>query len=154
MNIPTRQLGTSGPVVPAIGFGCMGLSAYYAKPLPDVQRFEILDRALEIGETFWDTADVYMDNEDFIGSWFKKSGSRSKIFLATKFGNTQASDGTFIIRSDPTYIKSACEKSLKRLGIDFVDLYYCHRCDKVTPIEETVKAMVELKEYVLNLSST
>jgi len=102
-------------------------SAYYSKPLPDEERFAVLDKALALGETFWDTADVYFDNEDLLGNWFKRTGKRSEIFLATKFANTHEKDteGRYIIRSDAAYVKEFCEKSLKRLGVDCIDLYYC-----------------------------
>ena len=87
-----------------------------------------------------------MDNEDLIGKWFKKTGKRSDIFLATKFAVVSDAQGNVGARSDPQYVKEACEKSLKRLGIPSIDLYYCHRLDGITPVEETVKAMAELKE--------
>lgn len=98
-----------------------------------------------MGETFWDSADLYMDNEDLIGKWFKRTGKRDEIFLATKFGNLWK-DGQMTRRADPEYVKEACEKSLKRLGVPTIDLYYCHRLDGVTPIENTVQAMAELKK--------
>lgn len=124
----------------------MGLSAFYGKVEDDEERFKLLDRAHELGQTHWDSADVYLDSEDLIGKWFKRTGKRDEIFLATKFGNTWRPDGTMKIRSDPEYVKEACEKSLKRLGIETIDLYYCHRVDLETPIEKTVEAMVELKK--------
>lgn len=123
----------------------MGLSAFYGAPESDEARFKILDKAYEMGETNWDSADVYMDNEDLIGKWFKRTGKRDEIFLATKFGNV-VKDGQRIRRSDPEYVKEACEKSLKRFGIPTIDLYYCHRLDGVTPVENTVQAMAELKK--------
>lgn len=123
----------------------MGLSAFYGAPESDEARFKILDKAYEMGETNWDSADVYMDNEDLIGKWFKRTGKRDEIFLATKFGNV-VKDGQRIRRSDPEYVKEACEKSLKRLGVPTIDLYYCHRLDGVTPVEKTVQAMAELKK--------
>ena len=127
----------------------MGLSAFYGKPTPDAERFAVLDRAYELGELNWDSADVYMDNEDLIGNWFKQNpGRREKIFLATKFGNVFNEDGTREIRNEPEYVKEACAKSLKRLGIECIDLYYCHRLDGKTPIEKMVQAMAELKKYV------
>lgn len=124
----------------------MGLSAFYGKPESDEDRFKILDKAYDMGETFWDSADVYMDNEDLIGKWFKRTGKRDDIFLATKFANTMK-DGSMTVRSDPEYVKEACEKSLKRLGIPTIDLYYCHRLDRKTPVEKTVEAMAQLKKY-------
>lgn len=143
--LPTRQLGKNGPQVTALGFGAMGLSAFYGKPESDEDRFKILDKAYDMGETFWDSADVYMDNEDLIGKWFKRTGKRDDIFLATKFANTMK-DGSMTVRSDPEYVKEACEKSLKRLGIPTIDLYYCHRLDRKTPVEKTVEAMAQLKK--------
>ena len=123
----------------------MGLSAFYGKPESDEERFKVLDKAYELGETFWDSADVYMDSEDLFGKWFERTGKRDDIFLATKFGN-QMNDGKVVVRSDPEYAKEACEKSLKRLGIPTIDLYYCHRLDGKTPIEKTVEAMAQLKK--------
>lgn len=144
-KLPTRQLGKNGPHVTALGFGAMGLSAFYGAPQSDEERFKVLDRAYELGETFWDTADVYMDNEDLIGKWFKRTGKRDEIFLATKFANAWV-DGTMTQRNDPEYVREACEKSLRRLGVDSIDLYYCHRLDRVTPVEKMVDAMAELKK--------
>ena len=144
--LPTRPLGRNGPQVTALGFGAMGLSAFYGATEPDEQRFTVLDRAHELGQTFWDSADVYMDNEDLIGKWFAKTGKRSEIFLATKFANRVKPDGTREVRSDPDYVKEACAKSLQRLGVETIDLYYCHRVDRKTPIEKTVQAMKELKD--------
>lgn len=123
----------------------MGLSAFYGKPESDENRFKILDKAYEMGERFWDSADVYMDNEDLIGKWFERTGKRDDIFLATKFANIMK-DGSMTVRSDPEYVKEACEKSLKRLGIPTIDLYYCHRLDRKTPVEKTVEAMAQLKK--------
>lgn len=144
----TRQLGKDGPQVSALGFGAMGLSAFYGKAEADEERFKLLDRAYELGQTHWDSADVYLDSEDLIGKWFKRTGKRDEIFLATKFGNVWLPDGTRKIRSDPEYVREACEKSLKRLGVETIDLYYCHRVDLKTPIEKTVEAMAELKKCV------
>ncbi len=144
-KLPIRQLGKDGPHVTALGFGAMGLSAFYGKPESDEERFKVLDRVYELGETNWDSADMYADNEDLIGKWFKRTGKRNEIFLATKFANVFNPDGTMSVKSDPEYVKEACDKSLKRLGIDCIDLYYCHRVDGKTPIEKTVEAMVELK---------
>jgi aryl-alcohol dehydrogenase-like predicted oxidoreductase len=142
-QIPKRQLGENGPLIPRLGFGAMGISAFYGKPDPDSERFTVLDKCLELGETFWDSADIYQDSEDLIGKWFKRTGKRDEIFLATKFANV-IENGKMVSRSDPEYVKQACEKSLKRLGIETIDLYYCHRVDRKTPIELTVKAMAEL----------
>ncbi|KDR76498.1 hypothetical protein GALMADRAFT_210475 [Galerina marginata CBS 339.88] len=145
MALPTRIIGKDH--VTAIGLGLMGLSAFHGPNESDEERFKFLDAALEAGETNWDSADVYGDNEDLIGKWFKRTGKRGDIFLATKFGLT--SEG---INGTPEYVRSAAEKSLLRLGVDTIDLYYLHvgiartinRADKTTPIEITVGAMAEL----------
>lgn len=125
----------------------MGLSAFYGQAESDEARFKVLDRALELGETFWDSADMYMDSEDLVGKWFKRTGKRNEIFLATKFANKTlpGPNKSRTVDSTPEYCKEACAKSLSRLGIDCIDLYYCHRVDMKTPIEKTVQAMVELK---------
>jgi aryl-alcohol dehydrogenase-like predicted oxidoreductase len=145
--------GKNGPLVTSLGLGAMGLSAFYGKIDNDSERFKILDRAYDLGFRHWDTADMYGDNEDLIGAWFAKNPEkRADIFLATKFAAIVGLDG-ITIRSDPEYVHIACEKSLKRLGVATIDLYYCHRLDEKTPIEKTVKAMVELKMYDLSISS-
>ncbi|TVY51804.1 Aldo-keto reductase yakc [NADP(+)] [Lachnellula cervina] len=143
-QLPTRKLGKNGPEIVAEGFGLMGLSAFYGKPEPDEERFKVLDRALELGQTNWDSADMYLDSEDLLGKWFKRTGKREQIFLATKFGNKNV-DGVRSVDSSPGYAKEACARSLKRLGVEQIDLYYCHRVNKQVPIEKTVQAMVELK---------
>ncbi|KAK3079470.1 hypothetical protein LTS18_004786 [Coniosporium uncinatum] len=146
-TLPTRKLGKNGPQITALGFGLMGLSAFYGKPLPDEERFKVLDAAYEAGELNWDSADMYGDNEDLLGKWFERNpGKRQNIFLATKFANKVNPDGSRAVDSSPEYCKEALEKSLKRLGLPYVDLYYCHRLNKETPIEDTVKAMKELQE--------
>lgn len=104
----------------------------------------MLEHALNIGFTFWDTSDIYGDNEDLLGEWFKMSGRRSEVFLATKFGIDLKPDGSFSLNGKPEYVHASCEKSLKRLGVEYIDLYYAHRIDKNTPIEHTVAAMAEL----------
>ncbi|ORY15283.1 NADP-dependent oxidoreductase domain-containing protein [Clohesyomyces aquaticus] len=143
--LPTRQLGKNGLKVSALGFGAMGLSASYGKVEQNDARFAVLDRALELGSTFWDTSDVYADSEDLLKLWFERTGKRDKIFLATKFAVTKDKDGKPTVRSDAEYVKQACEKSLNRLGVSKIDLYYCHRVDKKTPIEQTVEALAQLK---------
>jgi aryl-alcohol dehydrogenase-like predicted oxidoreductase len=148
-QLPTRKLGKNGPEVTALGLGLMGISAFYGAPQPDSDRFAVLDRAYELGQTNWDSADVYLDSEELVGKWFARTGKRDEIFIATKFGNKREGEGINAKRSvdsSPEYVKQACEKSLKRLGIKTIDLYYCHRVDKKTPIEKTVEAMVELKK--------
>lgn len=141
-----RQLGKNGPRVSALGFGAMGLSIGYGATEPDEDRFKVLDRAYELGQTFWDSADVYGDSEDLIGKWFRRTGKRDDIVLATKFALTVQPDYTVSINSDPAYVKEACAKSLERLGVETIDLYYCHRVDGKTPVEKIVQAMVELKK--------
>ncbi|KAI9725892.1 MAG: hypothetical protein M1834_009455 [Cirrosporium novae-zelandiae] len=146
--LPTRQLGRNGPLVSAQGLGLMGLSMFYGKRLPDVDRLKFLDYAYESGVRFWDTADVYADNEDLLGKWFKQSGKRKDVILATKFGIIQRPGAPSAIRNDPEYIREACRKSHQRLGLDSgdsIDLYYCHRIDPKQPIETTVATMAELK---------
>ncbi|KFZ10858.1 hypothetical protein V501_05002 [Pseudogymnoascus sp. VKM F-4519 (FW-2642)] len=156
-KLPTRRIGRDGPEVPALGLGTMGLSAYYGTIDDDETRFKFLDRAYELGATFWDTADVYGDSEELIGKWFKRTGKRDEIFLVTKFGNRVPKEalasGNGIeamkartIDSTPEYCLEACELSLKKLGVDYIDLYYAHRIDGVTPIEKTMEALVKLKE--------
>ncbi|KAH0844231.1 hypothetical protein AYO21_06240 [Fonsecaea monophora] len=147
-KLPTRKLGKNGPEVTALGFGLMGLSAYYGKPKPDEERYAMLDHAYEAGELFWDSADIYGDNEDLLGRWFKRNpGKRENIFLATKFGNAvDPATGARLVKNEPEYIRAACDKSLKRLGVDHIDLYYCHRVQADQPIEITVKTMKELQD--------
>jgi len=143
---PTRRLGKDGPEITALGYGLMGLSAFYGKPLPDEQRLALLDEIYELGERNWDTADIYGDSEDLVGKWLAKNpDKRENIFLATKFANKTNEDGSREVNSTPEYCKQACARSLKRLGVDHIDLYYCHRLDRKTPIEQTVRAMAELK---------
>lgn len=91
-------------------------------------------------------ADIYGDSEDVVGEWIKRSGKRNDVFLGTKFGLQRQPKGRHTFRSDPEYVKAACAQSLQRLGVDTIDLYYCHRVDGVTPIAKTVEAMVELKK--------
>ncbi|KAL0958696.1 hypothetical protein HGRIS_014028 [Hohenbuehelia grisea] len=140
---PARKVGSTS--VSAIGFGSMTLAMDYSPGVAipsDEERFKFLDRAYENGCTFWDTADIYGDSEELIGKWFKNTGKRDEVFLATKFGlrspSGKPADG------DPEYVKAAFEKSLKKLGVDYVDLYYLHRPDPTVPIERTIEAMAEL----------
>ena len=140
----TRTLGRSGPKVSALGLGCMGMSDFYG-PAEEERSIAVIHRAFEIGLTFLDTADMYGvgANEELLGRALK--GKRDHAFLATKFGNVRAKDGTYLgINGKPEYVRAACDASLKRLGIDIIDLYYQHRVDTTTPIEETVGAMAEL----------
>jgi aryl-alcohol dehydrogenase-like predicted oxidoreductase len=122
----------------------MGMSDFY-EASSEAQNFSVLDRAAEIGCTFWDTSDMYgpFTNEILLSKALK--GRRDKITLATKFGVSRGQDGSWLgIKGNPDYVKSCCDASLKRLGTDYIDLYYQHRVDTETPIEETVGAMAEL----------
>ncbi|KAJ7080948.1 NADP-dependent oxidoreductase domain-containing protein [Mycena belliarum] len=139
MSIPTRKLGQA-PAVSEIGFGAMGISAFYGAIESDEERFKVLDAAYESGCRHWDTAHLYMDSEELLGKWFKRTGKRSEIFLATKFGVTTQ----YEVRSDPAFIREQVETSLSRLGVDYIDLYYQHRVDPKTPIEVVVGTMAEL----------
>ena len=149
-KIPTRRLGKEGPLIPALGYGTMGLSSHYGKVPDDETRFAILDRAYELGIRFWDTSDMYGDSEELIGKWFARTGKRDEIFLSSKFGyKVTPSNGSMpglTFHSDPKYVREACDRSLKRLGIEHIDLYYMHVPDGKTPIEDTIETMVELKK--------
>ncbi|KAJ9648000.1 hypothetical protein H2199_001777 [Coniosporium tulheliwenetii] len=144
-----RPLGMNGPLVSRIGFGTMGLGFPCSRttaPIPDPERLALLDRAYELGCTFWDTSDYYGDAEAIIGKWLALNPEKRKdIFLATKFGAIQLPTG-FGFRGDAAYVPIACEKSLKRLGVETIDLWYPHRLDGSTPIEHIVAEMVKLKE--------
>ncbi|TFK79374.1 Aldo/keto reductase [Polyporus arcularius HHB13444] len=141
-TVSTRKLGDA--TVSAIGYGAMGISTAYGTVLPDEERLKILDALYETGCTHWDTANVYGDSEVLLGKWFKKTGKRNDIFLATKFGmcNPALPDGRLVC-GDPEYATTSLEKSLDRLGVDKVDLWYLHRADQTVPIEKTVAAMAE-----------
>jgi aryl-alcohol dehydrogenase-like predicted oxidoreductase len=138
-----RKLGRQGLEVSELGLGCMGMSQFYG-PRDDNESVATLERAVELGINFFDTADVYGvgHNEELVGKALKKY--RDRVLIATKFGNQVASDGKRSINGRPEYVRSACDASLKRLGVEHIDLYYQHRVDKQVPIEETVGAMAEL----------
>ena len=144
-KLPSRQLGRDGPQVTALEYGTMGLSAYYFSAAPDEDHLQFLDSVYNSGVVNWDTLDMYGDSEKLLGKWFVKSGKQNEIFLATKDGGGVDEEGKARVRSDPEYVKNACNQSLKRLMMDNVDLYYIHCLNKVTPIEKTVDAMVKLR---------
>ncbi len=140
----TRTLGKSGLTTSALGLGCMGMSEFYGDS-DETESIATIHQAVERGVVFLDTADMYGvgRNEDLVGKAIK--GVRDKVCLATKFGNMRGADGSFQgINGKPEYVRTCCEASLRRLGVDVIDLYYQHRVDTATPIEETVGAMAEL----------
>jgi aryl-alcohol dehydrogenase-like predicted oxidoreductase len=143
----TRKLGTTGLDIPAIGLGCMGMSSVYGTA-DDATSIAVIHRAIDLGVTFLDTADIYGagGNEELVGRAIR--GKRDRVVLATKFGNvirgTWADGKGYDIDGSPAYVKRAAEASLRRLGAETIDLYYQHRVDPKTPIEETVGALAEL----------
>jgi aryl-alcohol dehydrogenase-like predicted oxidoreductase len=139
----TRTLGTEGLIVSEQGLGCMGMSAWYG-PTDEQESVATIHRALELGIDFLDTADVYGQgaNEELVGRAI--AGRRDEVVLATKFGNRWFDDGSRSIDGSPDYVRQAMDASLRRLNVDHVELYYQHRVDAETPIEETVGAMAEL----------
>ncbi|KAI1211430.1 putative aldo-keto reductase [Annulohypoxylon truncatum] len=141
-----HPLGKNGPLVPAMGLGLMGLSyPTYGTLTSDEERFQFLDRALEIGATFWDTADLYGNGEEFLGKWFKRTGKRDQIFLASKYGHIKGNPA-FEADSSYEYTKKAAAKSLENLGVDCIDLYYIHSVNENVPIEETMRGLKELQD--------
>jgi len=140
----TRTLGAGGPEISALGLGCMGMSEFYG-PADDARSIGVIHHALDMGMSFLDTADIYGvgRNEELVGRALK--GRRDRAVLATKFGNVRTADGKYLgISGEPDYVKTACDASLRRLGIETIDLYYQHRVDPDTPIEDTVGAMADL----------
>jgi aryl-alcohol dehydrogenase-like predicted oxidoreductase len=144
-SMQTRTLGRSGPTVSALGLGCMGMSEFYGAH-DDDESIAVIHRALELGVNFLDTSDVYgpHTNERLVGRAI--ADRRDQVVLATKFGIVRDPDNPQSrgVDGSPEYVKRACEGSLQRLGLDHIDLYYQHRVDPDTPIEETVGAMAEL----------
>jgi aryl-alcohol dehydrogenase-like predicted oxidoreductase len=140
----TRELGRSGLQVSMVGLGCMGMSEFYGAS-DDAGSIRTLNHALDVGMTFWDTADMYGSgaNEQLLGRVLAER--RDEVVLATKFGIVRGADGAFLgVSGRPEYVHQACDRSLGRLGVDHIDLYYQHRVDPNVPIEETVGAMAEL----------
>jgi aryl-alcohol dehydrogenase-like predicted oxidoreductase len=141
----TRRLGKAGPEVSAIGLGCMGMAAFYGQPSDETQATAVIHRALELGVTFLDTAEMYGPHTNEIQIGKALADRRDRAFVATKFGIGFNAERTGLtIDGSPANVRRAIEGSLKRLGMDHVDLYYLHRVDANTPIEETVGAMGEL----------
>jgi aryl-alcohol dehydrogenase-like predicted oxidoreductase len=138
-----RTLGGQGLVVSALGLGCMGMSQSYG-PGDDQESVATIHRALDLGMTFLDTADVYgpYTNERLVGRAI--AGRREEVVLATKFGNQRLDDGRRVVNGKPDYVRQACDASLERLGVDHIDLYYQHRVDRSVPVEDTWGAMAEL----------
>jgi aryl-alcohol dehydrogenase-like predicted oxidoreductase len=145
MSMTTVKLGSQGAVVSRMGLGCMGMSDFYGERNDAASAATIL-RALDLGVTFLDTADVYGigDNEELVGKTIRPR--RHEVFLATKFGNVRKKEDPafWALNSSPDYVRAACDASLRRLGVDHIDLYYQHRVDPRTPIEDTVGAMAGL----------
>ena len=141
----TRKLGNNGPAVSALGLGCMGMTPIYASPDPD-EAIATIHAAVDAGVTMIDTADAYNGgkNEELVGRAI--DGIRERVFLASKFGNMRLPDGTRTVNAKPEYVFEACDKSLQRLGVEHIDLYYLHRMDPSVPIEDTIGAMAQLIE--------
>ena len=145
-QVGRRKLGANGPEVSAIGLGCMGMSEFYGAG-NEAESIATIHHAIDRGVTFLDTADMYGvgKNEELVGKAIRDR--RDQVFLATKFGNVRGPAGEFLgVKGDPDYVRSACEASLRRLGVEVIDLYYQHRVDPNVPIEDTVGAMLRLKE--------
>jgi len=140
----TCALGRQGLVVSELGLGCMGMSDFYGGR-DEAESMATLERALELGISFFDTADVYgpNTNEELVGRFLR--GKRDRVVLATKFGNVRGANGAWRgVNGRPEYVRQSCDASLKRLGVDYIDLYYQHRVDATVPIEDTIGAMADL----------
>ena len=140
----TRYIGSARLAVSALGLGCMPMAGMYGSK-EETESLRVLARALELGCTFFDTADAYgpFTNERLVGKAL--AGRRDQVVIGTKFGNIRRDDGSFLgVNGDPAYVPQACDASLARLGVEYIDLYYLHRVDPKVPIEETVGAMGEL----------
>jgi aryl-alcohol dehydrogenase-like predicted oxidoreductase len=145
-QVGKRRLGKDGPEVSAIGLGCMGMSEFYGSG-SEQESIATIHHALDRGVNFLDTADMYGvgRNEELVGRAIR--GRRDEVFLATKFGNVRGPNGEFLgVKGDPAYVRSACENSLRRLGVEVIDLYYQHRVDPNVPIEDTVGEMSRLQQ--------
>src|SRR5437879_6825102 len=142
--MPRHQLGKGGPSVSALGLGCMGMSFAYG-PADETESLRVLHRYLELGGNFLDTAEIYgpYTNEELLGRFLREI-PRDSVVIATKFGFRIRPDGTRGLDSSPEQVRGACDASLKRLGIESIDLFYQHRVDPKVPIEDTVGAMAEL----------
>ena len=145
-QVGKRRLGKDGPEVSAIGLGCMGMSEFYGSG-SEQESIATIHHALDRGVNFLDTADMYGvgRNEELVGRAIRDR--RDQVFLATKFGNVRGPNGEFLgVKGDPAYVRSACENSLRRLGVEVIDLYYQHRVDPNVPIEDTVGEMSRLQQ--------
>jgi aryl-alcohol dehydrogenase-like predicted oxidoreductase len=145
MSMPRRKLGSQGLSVSAQGLGCMGMSDFYKGGQGEQESIATIHRALDLGVDFLDTADMYgpFTNEELVGRAIK--GKRDRFVIATKFGNERTPDGKYLgVNGRPEYVRKCCDASLQRLGVDYIELYYQHRVDKDTPIEDTVGAMADL----------
>ena len=144
-----RQLGHSSLSVPALGLGCMSMSGTYGKH-DDAQSIGVVHRALDLGVNLLDSSDMYGfgHNEELLGRAIR--GRRNQVVMATKFGQVRTPEGRATVNGRPDYVSQACDASLKRLGIDVIDLYYQHRVDPTVPIEDTVGAMKRLIEHFVS----
>nr|GEZ29437.1 probable aldo-keto reductase 2 [Tanacetum cinerariifolium] len=145
--VPKMKLGSQGLVVSSQGLGCMGMSGNYGLPKPEPDMIKLIHHAVNSGVTFLDTSDAYgpYTNEILVGKALKEGGMRDKVQIATKF-RIRWNDGKPEVREDPEYVRACCEASLKRLDVDYIDLYYAHRIDTSVPIEVTMEKLKKLVE--------